>query len=45
MHQLARAADDIRSSPMWHATPIVFVVDDDISVPLELLIAPTYCYS
>jgi FixJ family two-component response regulator len=37
---LVRAADDIRSSPMLHATPIVFVVDDDISVreSLELLI-------
>jgi FixJ family two-component response regulator len=37
---LVRAADDIRSSPMWHATPIVFVIDDDISVreSLELLI-------
>jgi FixJ family two-component response regulator len=34
------AAGDIRSSPMWHATPIVFVIDDDISVreSLELLI-------
>jgi FixJ family two-component response regulator len=33
-------ADDIRSSPMWHAMPIVFVIDDDISVreSLELLI-------
>jgi FixJ family two-component response regulator len=37
---LVRAADDIRSSQMWHAPPIVFVVDDDISVreSLELLI-------
>ncbi len=37
---LVGAADDIRSSPMWHATPIVFVIDDDISVreSLELLI-------
>jgi FixJ family two-component response regulator len=37
---LVRAADDIRSSKMWHAPPIVFVVDDDISVreSLELLI-------
>src|SRR5580700_2797352 len=37
---LVRAADDIRSSPMLHTTPIVFVVDDDISVreSLELLI-------
>jgi CheY-like chemotaxis protein len=33
-------ADDIRSSPMWHAMPIVFVIDDDISVreSLELMI-------
>jgi FixJ family two-component response regulator len=33
-------ADDIRSSPTWHAMPIVFVIDDDISVreSLELLI-------
>jgi FixJ family two-component response regulator len=37
---LVRAADDIRSSKMSHAAPIVFVVDDDISVreSLELLI-------
>src|ERR1700730_4716517 len=37
---LEGAAYDIRSSPMWHATPIVFVIDDDISVreSLELLI-------
>jgi FixJ family two-component response regulator len=34
------AADDIRSSEMWHAPPVVFVIDDDISVreSLELLI-------
>src|SRR6266852_8613092 len=38
---LARAADhELRSSAMPHATPIVFVVDDDVSVreSLELLI-------
>src|SRR5216684_7657038 len=38
---LASAVDhDARSAPMSHATPIVFVVDDDISVreSLELLI-------
>jgi FixJ family two-component response regulator len=38
---LAKAADDdVRSSPMSDTTPIVFVVDDDISVreSLELLI-------
>ena len=37
---LVGVAYDIRSSPMWHATPIVFVIDDDISVreSLELLI-------
>jgi FixJ family two-component response regulator len=31
---------DARSSPMWHAAPIVFVVDDDVSVreSLEALI-------
>src|SRR6516165_231207 len=36
----AAAGDDVRSSPMSHATPIVFVVDDDVSVreSLELLI-------
>src|SRR5580704_7496273 len=37
---LVGVAYDIRSSPMWHATPILFVIDDDISVreSLELLI-------
>ena len=37
---LVRAADDVRSLQMWQAPPIVFVVDDDISVreSLELLI-------
>jgi FixJ family two-component response regulator len=37
---LVGAADDTRSSPMSHAAPIVFVVDDDISVreSLEALI-------
>jgi FixJ family two-component response regulator len=40
-HRLASVVDhDVGSSPMSHATPIVFVVDDDISVreSLELLI-------
>ena len=38
---LATASDPILSQPMSHATPIVFVVDDDISVreSLELLIS------
>ena len=36
----ASAPGQSRASPKWHATPIVFVVDDDISVreSLELLI-------
>jgi FixJ family two-component response regulator len=40
VYRFMRAADDIRSSQMLHAAPIVFVVDDDISVreSLELLI-------
>src|SRR5256886_16666434 len=42
-HALAPCGRDMhsgRSSPMSHATPIVFVVDDDVSVrrSLELLI-------
>lgn len=37
---LVRAADDTGSLPMWHAAPVVFVIDDDISVreSLEALI-------
>ena len=37
---LVRAADDTESLPMWHAAPVVFVIDDDISVreSLEALI-------
>jgi FixJ family two-component response regulator len=40
MSAAAAVDHDARSSPMSHATPIVFVVDDDVSVreSLELLI-------
>jgi hypothetical protein len=33
---------ELRSAQVLHATPIVFIADDDISVrePLELLVCP-----